>query len=531
MAFFCYTFIVNDITGIYLSNSSLFKSLNADIKLNDNVDEQKLEQALKNAAYKASFGLVDKLSNVTKGSHPELDSQLTKLRKLVTKDSDFKSVLSAIESANVKVNALEQSNKASQIALKDALIEAGESLQSTTGLPDTLRRQLRMVVNKLKSGTVNIFTELQPQIIQLLDIYSALKNTDSPSDSKKDTTLNNITELLVKNLNNLAKSDVLVPSLDKRLIQIKNSTEEKNKLDLCIKTFSDVIEQFGEEFKQTQTLVLNINSALEEVQHVLVESLANSKHYDLELGKLNVQIEKQINDLSNKSGKASNVEQLQVLINSKLNSITDSINQKENIEKQRASELNSTLTKMESKLSTMEERTSFYRTKWLEEKSRSETDALTGLPNRGAYDKRFDEEFHRWVRHPEPLCLAIIDIDHFKKINDKYGHSVGDKTLQIVAKTLRKYFRVSDYVARYGGEEFTCILMDTDLKNTKSPLEKVRKAIEAIPFAIKNDRLNITISIGVSMLNDTDNTHTLFERADKALYEAKQTGRNKTCYR
>ena len=137
--------------------------------------------------------------------------------------------------------------------------------------------------------------------------------------------------MLIKNLENLANSEVLVPSLDKKLIQIKNTSTEKERLDLCIKTFSDVIEQFGEEFKQTQTLVLSINSALEEVQHVLVESLANSKHYDLELGKLNVQIEKQINDLSNKSGKASNVEQLKVLINSKLNSITDSINQKENI--------------------------------------------------------------------------------------------------------------------------------------------------------------------------------------------------------
>lgn len=503
--------------------------------MNDNVDDKKLEQALKNAAYKASFGLVDKLSNVTKGYQPELDNQLTKLRKLVAKDSDFKSVINAIESASSKVNTLEQTNKASQIALKDALIEAGESLQSSSGLPDTLRRQLRMVINKLKSGTANIFIELQPQILQILDIFSALKNTNSASDNKtdgkRDNDVYNITELLIKNLENLTNSEVLVPSLDKNLIQIKNSTTEKEKLNLCIKTFSDVIDQFGQEFKQTQTLVLNINSALEEVQHVLVESLANSKHYDLELGKLNVQIEKQITDLSKKSGQASNVEQLQVLINNKLNSITNSITQKENIEKQRTSELNSTLTKMESKLSTMEERTSFYRTKWLEEKSRSETDALTGLPNRAAYDKRFDEEFHRWVRHPKPMCLAIIDIDHFKKINDTYGHSVGDKTLQIVAKTLRKYFRVSDYVARYGGEEFTCILMDTDLKNTKLPLEKVRKAIEAIPFAIKNDRLNITISIGVSMLNDSDNTHSLFERADKALYEAKQTGRNKTCYR
>jgi len=494
----------------------------------NSLDQTKREQALQKKAYKASFGLVDRLSNVTKGSNPELDIQLTKLRKLVAKEGDVEAVITAIENANNKVTQLEQSQKASEIALKDALINAGAVLQSTSGIPDTSRRQLRMVVNKLKSGTVSIYSELQPQTLQLLELYSALKNSNTPAVSNESLV---ITKLLMDNLENLASNEVLVPTLDKRLIKIRGCKDGKEKLNLCIKTFSDVIEQFGEEFKQTQTLVLNINSALEEVQQVLVDSLANSKHYDLELVKLNVQIEKQINDLSAKSGQTNNIEQLRGLIDTKLGSITDSIRQKESLEQQRTEQLNSTLTKMDSKLSKMEERTSFYRTKWLEEKARSETDALTGLPNRGAYDKRFDEELHRWSRHPEPLCLAVIDIDHFKKINDKYGHGVGDKTLQIVAKTLRKYFRLSDYVSRYGGEEFTCILVKTDIKDVLKPLEKVRRAIEAIPFSIKKDRLNITISVGVTMLYDTDDSQTVFDRADKALYEAKQTGRNKTCYK
>jgi diguanylate cyclase (GGDEF)-like protein len=496
--------------------------------LNDKLAQNIQEQALQKKAYKASFGLVDRLSYVAKGNNPELDIQLTKLRKLVAKSNDFNAVINAIESTNVKVTSLEQAQTSSQIALKDALIDAGEVLQGTSGIPDNSRRQLRMVVNKLKSGTVSIYSELQPLILQLLELYSTLKNSNSSVTSSESAM---ITKLLIDNLESLANNELLVPTLDKRLIEIRGCKEGKDKLNLCIKTFSDVIEMFGEEFKQTQTLVLNINSALEEVQQVLVDSLANSKHYDIELAKVNVQIEKQISDLSAKSGETNNIAQLRSLIDRKLTSITDSIKQKENLEQQRANELNSTLTEMDSKLSKMEERTSFYRNKWLKEKSRSQTDALTGLPNRGAYDKRFNEELHRWSRNPKPLCLAVIDIDHFKKINDKYGHSVGDKTLQIVAKTLRKYFRVTDYVSRYGGEEFACILVETDIKEVMQPLEKVRKAIEAIPFAIKKDRLNITISIGVTMLYETDNSETVFDRADKALYEAKQTGRNKTCYR
>ena len=111
--------------------------------------------------------------------------------------------------------------------------------------------------------------------------------------------------------------------------------------------------------------------------------------------------------MSQKSGEAKSIEQLQTIIDSKINSITASIRKREEIELRRTEELDSTLTVMESKLSQMEERTNFYRAKWLEEKSRSETDSLTELPNRGAYDKRISEEIQRWSRNPEPLCLAI----------------------------------------------------------------------------------------------------------------------------
>ncbi|MDC2887933.1 GGDEF domain-containing protein [Psychrosphaera algicola] len=186
---------------------------------------------------------------------------------------------------------------------------------------------------------------------------------------------------------------------------------------------------------------------------------------------------------------------------------------------------------MESKLANLEQRTEFYRKKWLEEIARADLDALTNLPNRGAYDKRFNEEFKRWLRHPDPLCIAVIDVDHFKKINDKYGHSVGDKTLQIVAKTLRTSLRETDFLARYGGEEFVCLMINTDATNMLTPLEKLRKAVSSIPFKVKNDRLNITVSVGVTMLVATDNVHTAFDRADKALYEAKDAGRNRICYK
>lgn len=474
----------------------------------------------------ASYKLVDKLGNLIKGTKPEIDTQLTKLRRSVNANDPLDKVMSITESATKFIIAAEKEQMMAITAIRNVMQTAGEQLQNSKGLEDNLRRQLRMVLNKLKSGVSN-YTDLHPLLIQLIEVLASAKSAGSKDEGAKNQ---NIIKMLVQGLENLSKQDNVIPNLHDNLRKVNGAKTESEKLNLCLKTFYFIIEQFSEEFKQTQKLVLSINAALADVHNALVQSLKNSKSYDKDLKALNVQIHKQIKELSQNAGQAQSIEQLQTIIDSKLHSITNSIKRREQIEQKRTEELDSTLTVMESKLAQMEERTNFYRGKWLEEKSRSETDSLTELPNRGAYDKRILEEIERWSRNPEPLCLAVIDIDHFKSINDKYGHAVGDKTLQIVSKALKKSFRTTDFVARFGGEEFACLMVNTDPNEVMVPLEKVRKAIESIPFVIKKDRLNITVSIGVSALKAADDSLSVFERADKALYQAKQTGRNKICY-
>lgn len=474
----------------------------------------------------ANYKLVDKLGNLIKGTKPEIDTQLTKLRRSVSSNEPLEKVIAITESATKLIIVAEKEQMMALTAVKNTMQDAGEQLQNSKGLADNVRRQLRMVLNKLKSGVYN-YTDLHPLLIQIIELLSAAKASGNKDESSKNK---NIIKMLVQGLENLAKQDNVILNLHDNLLKINGAKTDPEKLNLCLNTFYAIIEQFSEEFKQTQKLVLSINSALADVHNSLVQSLKNSKSYDKDLAALNLQINKQIKELSQNAGQAQSIEQLQNIIDSKLHNITDSIKQREQIEQKRTEELDSTLSVMESKLAQMEERTNFYRNKWLEEKSRSETDALTELPNRGSYDNRIIEEIERWSRNPEPLCLAVIDIDHFKSINDNYGHAVGDKTLQIVAKALKKSFRTTDFIARFGGEEFVCLMVNTDPKEVLLPLEKVRKTIESIPFVIKQDRFNITVSIGVSALTAMDDSLSLFERADKALYQAKQTGRNKVCY-
>ena len=154
------------------------------------------------------------------------------------------------------------------------------------------------------------------------------------------------------------------------------------------------------------------------------------------------------------------------------------------------------------------------------------TDALTGLYNRRHFDNTIEREFLRSKRYGGDLSLAIIDIDFFKKVNDTYGHLCGDYVLKEVAYLILDNFRKTDFVFRYGGEEFVVILPETDIKSSQIPIERLRKKIEEYPFSFNGQRLQVTVSTGISS-NNAENMETFLDNADKALYHAKQAGRNR----
>ncbi len=153
-------------------------------------------------------------------------------------------------------------------------------------------------------------------------------------------------------------------------------------------------------------------------------------------------------------------------------------------------------------------------------------DGLTQIYNRKAFDKKIGDAFIKKSIKKTPFTLVMVDIDFFKKINDEYGHSVGDEVLKKVASTIKKTFRLNDFVARYGGEEFSVMIDRIDRNYILDVCERLRAAIEAINFTIDSERVPTTASIGIAFSSPTDTLRTLIERADRALYFAKQSGRN-----
>ena len=158
------------------------------------------------------------------------------------------------------------------------------------------------------------------------------------------------------------------------------------------------------------------------------------------------------------------------------------------------------------------------------------TDGLTNLSNRKQLDTLLDEEIARARRHRRELSVLMLDIDHFKKINDTHGHLTGDSVLRGLAAILQKRLRPSDRLGRYGGEEFCAILPETSLTSAAHMAEELRKLVETYAFSAENREVRVTISIGASSLAEGMQAADLYRTADEKLYEAKRAGRNRVCH-
>ncbi|HEX9812799.1 MAG TPA: sensor domain-containing diguanylate cyclase [Burkholderiales bacterium] len=161
-------------------------------------------------------------------------------------------------------------------------------------------------------------------------------------------------------------------------------------------------------------------------------------------------------------------------------------------------------------------------------------DPLTGVANRRLFEHRLGDEIERWLRRPEPLAYMLVDVDHFKRVNDKYGHRIGDEVLQQMAEVLGRDLRGADLLARYGGEEFVMLLPNTTRSQATAIAQRICSNVAAHKFKVsKGHTLSVSISIGVACLDGAAHTAKqppsmwLYEQADESLYAAKHAGRNR----
>jgi len=161
-----------------------------------------------------------------------------------------------------------------------------------------------------------------------------------------------------------------------------------------------------------------------------------------------------------------------------------------------------------------------------EKQHQANTDSLTGLPNRRFIESCYIKHLHEQKNNKMPLTLVMVDIDHFKNVNDTYGHDIGDEVLCFIAHQLKKNLRQSDVAVRVGGEEFLLLIPQTTLENSIKVANKIRTLIDRNTFRQGNVSINITASFGLSICNELTDLNTAIKQADQQLYKAKESGRN-----
>ncbi|MBU2893966.1 GGDEF domain-containing protein [Colwellia sp. D2M02] len=501
---------------------------------------------------------ISKLSLVSKGVDLELDNRLAKLRALFTKSAPIADIENSIAIITKLLQQHAITNEKNIAQMHQRFNFAGESLQKVNGLPSDLRRNLRELLSETKS-TKDALIQYVPLLSQLLEFYiNALSAKEKAATNGLLTTPNNAgdsaqTTLETSSENNsntastfeldgslLEKISVTLSALNlsqahtNQLLAIKKKlmadTTNKEIVNHFLEIFDVIVAEFKNEQNNAKSFLTSLSDTLTSVQLAVKETLETQKSSQLANDKINVVLQKQLVDMTGTVEKALSLDQVKLDINDKLQKIAGTLEAKSKIEQQSQLALSQKLTKMAEKVAQLEEKSRVFEEKLAEQQIKSMQDALTKLANRAAFDDYFAKAMVRFQHRPFELALVVIDIDDFKKINDTYGHSAGDKTLQVIANTIQKHVSKDVFVGRYGGEEFVLIYSQTAETDLINELNTINKQVARLPFKFKNNKVSITLSIGATHIRTDDNIHLAFERADEAMYKAKSQGKNQVIY-
>lgn len=276
-----------------------------------------------------------------------------------------------------------------------------------------------------------------------------------------------------------------------------------------------------------ETYLKQLNERLESFQSGLLA--ASEGHADQQSAsrQLDHQLREHVDDLQTSVQQAADLESLKHVLESRLEGLIGTMDHHQQQRDQREQEVASRLQTLSSRVATMEQEALGFRVHLEEQRQKALIDTLTGLPNRAAWNERLEHEVDQLQRKRSSLLLGILDLDHFKRINDGYGHLAGDKVLKIIAGQLRKRLRASDFIARFGGEEFVVLLPTTPMDEGLALLERLREGIEECPFHFKGERVTVTVSMGLTLFAPGERSDVVLKRADQALYRAKHEGRNR----
>ena len=359
---------------------------------------------------------------------------------------------------------------------------------------------------------------------------TALDPTDVPSDQIIDA--ERIHAALSTLLRDLKRDPELVAQVEDLESKFTNAMTPEQLTD----TLTALTEMVGERIQrierakeEIQILLNHMLGKLNEIGQLVAGQNLSQTQSQASSETLNTQLVGEMKAMGESVESALDLPQIRTHVRRRLDSIGRHLQEFRAREAALAEDMRSRTEHMQTRIAALEAQANKLQAQLRSEQLLATIDLLTRIPNRLAYEKRMEEELKRWERFRQPTCLAVWDVDHFKSINDTYGHRAGDGVLRAIAERLQHRIRSTDFLARYGGEEFVMVLCGTNRADGLRVMDDMRNAIAKLRFNHRGTMLSVTISGGLTELQRGDAAGTAFDRADKALYQAKLAGRNRCC--
>jgi diguanylate cyclase len=530
---------------------------------------------------------VVRLSIAARGEDSQLNGILENIKSTVRNDIDLEQLSVYLDNLLVEINKPESDAGSDLLAGFYSCLEQDLSRFDLSSLPESYRERIRGFVDKKLAdheisqemlelvndiatdfGNAESGQELQLSEIKSFDaeVRAALSlGTDVNDDSDVAAILDEladdiahyahdhlVTERKNSDKDNLPESIQAVGNINEALIGLLNSVnlpestrrdhqaicrqldsqlEGTDQWKMAIENISALINKsisvLQEEKRELQGFIKKITDQLAEIDQYVRQSQQDRIDTVNESSKLKDSVDTNVVAIQESVTVADDISQLKDNVQGHLSEIRKRVEEHQLAETEREEISKQGYAHIISELARTQKETLMLKEQLQESQQKMLRDPLTGLPNRLAYEERIALEVNRSRRNKVPFCLAMWDIDHFKKVNDTYGHDAGDRVLKLLSKIILTRVRKVDMFARIGGEEFVLLMPDTAIEDALNLNNQLRTSLQDSGFHYKGSPCPITSSVGIADFEENDTPETILHKADKALYQSKREGRNR----
>ena len=405
-------------------------------------------------------------------------------------------------------------------------------LQLSLRLPDPVKRRINFPALKKHTNRARARKDL----IAIVDVIAQQIEAAYVNDEQPAVVLDDESVKALSDSIKLFFSQLKPPSdLQERVCELEeyfsDHSDDVEGIIHCINSLADVVadicSRLAKQQNELEGFFIHLTTRLQDIDVGLnkaaeYNALSNNNSQEMDRA-----VQEEVDGINESIQEITEIAPLKESIKSRIDSIADHLQKFQEVEASRLKESEEHIKKLTEKIAKMEVDSEHLRSHLEKTEQQAFKDVLTGIPNRNAYEIRLSEEVARCRRYETNLCMVVWDVDNFKSINDNYGHAAGDRVLKVIAETLKECVRETDFLARFGGEEFILLLPGTKMESAQQVAEKLRETIAGTPFHFRENAVSVTISGGVAQLQKDETSNSLFERADKALYQAKDKGRNR----